>query len=405
VTSRPVYMDHHATTPVDPRVLDSMLPFFREEFGNAASRSHAYGWRAETAVEDARDRVAALLGARSKEIVFTSGATESNNLAIKGTLELLRERGNHVVTCTTEHKAVLDPLRLLEKKGLASVTCVPVDRTGRVDPEAVAEAIGPRTVLVSVMYANNEIGTIQPLAEVARRAKAKGIWVHSDATQAVGRIPVAVDELGVDLLSLSAHKLYGPKGVGALYVRSKDPRVRLAAQIDGGGHERGLRSGTLNVPGIVGLGRACEIAGESLAEECRRIATLRDRLRGRLLGALDQVVINGSEEHRLPGNLNLAFAHVEADSLLMALSEDVALSSGSACTSATLEPSHVLKAIGLRDELAHGSVRFGLGRGTTEDEIERVAARVVAEVRRLRALSPLYRPGRIGAPDEELTLR
>ncbi len=387
---RPIYMDHHATTPVDPRVLEMMLPFFGEEFGNAASRSHAFGWRAENAVEDAREKVARLIGARGKEIVFTSGATESNNLAIRGVVEFQRDKGDHVVTCATEHNAVLDPLRALEKRGLVHVTRLPVDREGRLDPDAVAKAIGPRTVLVSVMAANNEIGTIHPFAEIGRVAKDKGILFHTDATQAVGKIPVDVAAAGIDLLSLTAHKLYGPKGVGALYVRSREPRARLAPQMDGGGHERGLRSGTLNVPGIVGLGRACELAGTEMETEGARLRILRDRLRDRILAEVDETTVNGPESERLPGNLNLAFGFVEAESLLMALADDVALSSGSACTSATLEPSHVLKAIGVPDELAHGSIRFGLGRWNTVEEVDTVAARVAAEVARLRALSPLY---------------
>ena len=388
--ARPIYMDHHATTPVDPRVLEMMLPFFGEEFGNAASRSHAFGWRAENAVEDAREKVARLIGARGKEIVFTSGATESNNLAIRGVVEFQRDKGDHVVTCATEHNAVLDPLRALEKRGLVHVTRLPVDREGHVDPDAVAKAIGPRTVLVSIMAANNEIGAIHPFAEIGRVAKDKGILFHTDATQAVGKIPLDVAAAGIDLLSLTAHKLYGPKGVGALYVRSREPRARLAPQMDGGGHERGLRSGTLNVPGIVGLGRACEIAGAEMETESARLRILRDRLRDRILAEVDETTVNGPAGERLPGNLNLAFAFIEAESLLMALADDVALSSGSACTSATLEPSHVLKAIGVPDELAHGSIRFGLGRWNTVEEVDTVAARLAAEVARLRALSPLY---------------
>ena len=387
---RPIYMDHHATTPVDPRVLEMMLPFFGEEFGNAASRSHSFGWRAENAVEEAREKVARLIGARGKEIVFTSGATEANNLAIRGVVEFQRDRGDHVVTCATEHNAVLDPLKSLEKKGLVHVTRLPVDRTGRVEADAVAKAIGPRTVLVSIMIANNEIGTIHPFVEIGRVAKDKGVLFHTDATQAVGKIPVDVASAGIDLLSLSAHKLYGPKGIGAWYVRSREPRARLTPQMDGGGHERGLRSGTLNVPGIVGLGRACEIAGQEMETEAARLRILRDRLRERILAETDETTVNGAETERLPGNLNLAFSHVEAESLLMALADDVALSSGSACTSATLEPSHVLKAIGLADELARGSIRFGLGRSNTVEEVDTVAVRVVAEVARLRALSPLY---------------
>jgi cysteine desulfurase len=388
--ARPIYMDHHATTPVDPRVLEMMLPFFGEEFGNAASRSHAFGWRAENAVEDAREKVARVIGARGKEIVFTSGATESNNLAIRGVVEFQRDKGDHVVTCATEHNAVLDPLRALEKRGLVHVTRLGVDREGRVDPDAVAKAIGPRTVLVSIMIANNEIGTIHAFSEIGRVAKDKGVLFHTDATQAVGKISVDVAAAGIDLLSLSAHKLYGPKGVGALYVRSREPRARLVPQMDGGGHERGLRSGTVNVPGVVGLGRACEIAGAEMETEGARLRILRDRLRDRILAEVDETTVNGPDGDRLPGNLNLAFAFVEAESLLMALADDVALSSGSACTSATLEASHVLKAIGVPDELAHGSIRFGLGRWNTVEEVDTVAARVAAEVARLRALSPLY---------------
>ena len=387
---RPIYMDHHATTSVDPRVVEMMLPFFHEEFGNAASRSHSFGWRAENAVEEAREKVARLIGARGKEIVFTSGATESNNLAIRGVVEFLRDKGDHVVTCATEHNAVLDPLRTLEKRGLVHVTRLPVDRSGRVEPDAVARAIGPRTVLLSIMFANNEIGTIHPVDEIGKVAKDKGVLFHTDATQAVGKIPVDVAAAGIDLLSLTAHKLYGPKGVGALYVRSREPRVRLVPQMDGGGHERGLRSGTLNVPGIVGLGRACELAGAEMAAESSRVRILRDRLSERILGEVDEATVNGSTADRLPGNLNLAFTYLEAESLLMALADDVALSSGSACTSATLEPSHVLKAIGVPDLLAHGSIRFGLGRWNTVEEVDTVAKRVIAEVARLRALSPLY---------------
>jgi cysteine desulfurase len=385
-------MDYHATTPVDPRVLDAMLPYFREHFGNAASRTHPYGWEAESAVDEARGRIARAIGGSAKEIVLTSGATESNNLAIKGVLEFHRERGNHVITCVTEHRAVLDPCRALEKKGLARVTWLPVDGYGRVDPEAVVAAISPDTVLITVMAANNEIGTLQPIGAIARIAKAKGVLFHSDATQAVGKVPIDAEALGLDLLSFSAHKMYGPKGIGALWVRSRGPRVRLAPQIEGGGHERGLRSGTLNVPGAVGFGRACELARSLLDEESGRLRRLRDRLWEGIAQRVDQVAANGHPLERLPGNLNVSFACVEADSLLMALDRDVALSSGSACTSATLEPSHVLRAIGLRDDLAHGSVRFGLGRQTTEDEVDRVIERVAAEVSRLRALSPFYRP-------------
>jgi cysteine desulfurase len=367
-----------------------MLPFFQDKFGNPASRNHSFGWDAESAVEAAREQVAKLIGALEKEITFTAGASESNNLAIKGVLELHRAKGNHVVTCATEHRSVIDTCRSLERKGLARVTVVPVDGHGCLDPRAVEAALTPQTVLISIMLANNEIGTIHPLAEVGRIAKRHGVLFHSDATQGVGKIPVGVDAIGVDLLSLSAHKIYGPKGVGALYLRSKDPRVRIAPLVEGGGQERGLRSGTLNVPGIVGLGKACEIAGAVMAEEGKRLAALRDRLQQTLTRELDHVTLNGHPVERLPGNLNLSFGFVEAESLLMALGREIALSTGSACSSATLEPSYVLKALGKGDELAHSSIRFGLGRFTTAAEVDTVAKRVVAEVRRLRKLSPDY---------------
>ncbi|RMF21580.1 MAG: IscS subfamily cysteine desulfurase [Deltaproteobacteria bacterium] len=388
---RRVYMDYQATTPVDPRVLEAMLPYFTERFGNAASRTHRFGWEAEEAVQAARDQIAALIGARRKEIIFTSGATESDNLAIKGVLGFYRDRGNHVVTVRTEHKAVLDPCRVLERDGVAEVTYLRVGRDGLVDPDDVRRAIGPRTVLVSVMHANNEIGVIQPIAEIGRITREAGVLLHCDAAQSLGKIPIDVDAMHVDLLSMSAHKTYGPKGIGALYVRARDPRVRLRPLIDGGGHERGLRSGTLNVPGIVGFGVACRIAAEEMEAEGARLLELREYLRTRLLEELDEIYVNGDIERRLPGNLNVSFAYLEAESLLMGLG-DIALSSGSACTSASLEPSHVLRAIGASDELAHGSVRFGLGRFTTREEVEYVAGRVIDEVRRLRRLSPLYRP-------------
>jgi len=390
VAAKTIYMDYHATTPVDPAVLEAMLPFFKENFGNAASRNHPYGWSAEEAVESARDEVAALIGASAKEIVFTGGASESNNLAIKGVLETERAKGNHLVTCATEHRSVVDTCRSLEKKGAARVTVLPVDRQGKVDPQAVASAITDETVLVSIMFANNEIGTIHPIGEIGKIAKQRGVLFHCDATQAVGKLAVDVDALGIDLLSLSAHKIYGPKGVGALYMRSKKPRVRLAPLIEGGGQERGLRSGTLNVPGIVGLGKACEIARSNYVDEGRRIAALRDRLQQALTRDLDRVVLNGHPVERLPGNLNLSFQYVEAESLLMALGRDVAVSTGSACSSATLEPSYVLRALGQGDELARSSIRFGLGRFTTENEVDMVAARVTAEVKRLRTLSADY---------------
>ena len=383
-------MDYHATTPVDPRVLDAMLPFFKDNFGNAASRNHPFGWQAEAAVEESRQQVAAIFGGRAKEIVFTAGASESNNLAIKGVLEAYRDRGNHIVTCATEHRSVIDTCRSLERRGLASVTVLPVDSYGRVAPEAVDAAITGHTVLVSIMFANNEIGTIHPITEIGRITRRRGVLLHSDATQAVGKIPVDVDAMGIDLLSLSAHKIYGPKGVGALYVRSKEPRVRLAPVVEGGGQERGLRSGTLNVPGIVGLGKACEVAAAVMAEEATRLLALRDQLHGAITAEIGQVTLNGHPTERLPGNLNMSFAFVEAESLLMALNREIALSTGSACSSATLEPSYVLKALGQGDEIAHSSIRFGLGRFTTEAEVATVARRVSTEVRRLRGLSVQY---------------
>jgi cysteine desulfurase len=380
-------MDNQATTRVDPRVIDAMLPYFSEKFGNAASRSHEYGWEAEEAVEGARRQIAAVINAKSKDIVFTSGATESDNLAIKGVLEFYRDKGHHVITAATEHKAVLDTCKALSKSGAADVTCLPVDKEGFVDPDDVRRAITERTVLISVMHVNNEIGTIGPVAEIGAIAKERGVLFHTDATQAVGKLPVDVEAMGIDLLSLSAHKMYGPKGIGALYVRSKAPRARLAPMMHGGGHERGVRSGTLNVPGIVGLGEACALSAREASAEISRLTDLRGRLRDGLLARVDQVRLNGPWERRLPGNLHLSFAHVEGESLLMGL-RDVALSSGSACTSATLEPSHVLRAIGVPDELAHNSLRFGLGRFNTADDVDFVIERVAEEVARLRALSP-----------------
>jgi len=387
--SRVVYLDNHATTPVDPRVLEAMLPYFGERFGNASSRSHPFGWAAEEGVEQARGEIAALVGAVPREIVFTSGATESDNLAIKGVLEFHAAKGDHVITAATEHKAVLDSCKALDKAGRARVTVLPVGADGLVDPDAVRRAITPRTVLISIMHANNEIGTLHPVAEIGRIAKAAGVLFHCDAAQSVGKVPVDVEAMGIDLLAMTAHKLYGPKGCGALYVRGKAPRVRLAAQMHGGGHERGLRSGTLNVAGAVGLGRACAIAATEMHVEQARLRQLRERLFGALATLLDDVALNGHPTERLAGNLNLSFGGVEGDSLLAAL-QDVALSSGSACTSATLEPSHVLRAIGLDDEAAHGSIRFGLGRFNTEADIDYAAERVIHEVRRLRALSPGY---------------
>jgi cysteine desulfurase len=385
---RPVYLDYHATTPVDPRVLAEMLPYFSERFGNPASRSHRFGWEAERAVDEARERIARLVNARSREIVFTSGATESDNLAIKGVLEFHGSRGRHIVTAATEHKAVLDTCRNLAKKGLAEVTVLRVDRHGRVDPDDVRRAITPKTVLVTIMAANNEIGTLQPVAEIGRITRERGVLFHTDAAQALGKVRIDVEAMGIDLMSVTAHKLYGPKGIGALYVRSQGPRVRLTAQMDGGGHERGLRSGTLNVPAIVGFGKACEIAATEMEPEAERLRRLRDRLEKTLFESLDELWRNGHPTERLAGNSNVTFSHVEGESLLLGLADDVALSSGSACTSATLEPSHVLRAIGLTEEQAHSSIRFGLGRFTTEEEVVFVAERVVAEVRRLRRSSP-----------------
>jgi cysteine desulfurase len=384
----PIYMDNHATTQVDPRVFDVMRPYFVEVFGNAASRNHSFGWQAEEAVEKARKQVADLIGANAKEIVFTSGATESNNLAIKGVAQMYAEKGNHIITAATEHKAVLDTCKHLEKEG-CKVTYLPVQQNGRIDLDQLRAAITDKTILISIMYANNEIGVLQPVAEIGKIAKERGVLFHSDAVQAAGKVPVDVIRDNIDILSISAHKMYGPKGVGALYVRRKNPRVQLTAQIDGGGHERGMRSGTLNVPGIVGLGAACAIAKAELPEESKRLQYLRDRLKDRLLSSLDEVYINGSMEHRLPNNLNVSFAYVEGESLLMGIN-DVAVSSGSACTSATLEPSYVLKALGAGDDLAHSSIRFGLGRFNTEEEVDYVAAKVIDVVKKLRELSPLY---------------
>ena len=383
----PVYLDNHAGTPIDPRVLEAMLPYFGEKFGNAASRSHAFGWEAEAAVDEAREQVAQIIGAASpREIVFTSGATESDNLAIKGVAEAYGDKGNHIVTCSTEHRAVLDSCKALERRGFR-VTYLGVDRYGTVRLDQLREAVTDKTVLISVMAANNEIGTVQPIREIGQLAKEKGVVYHCDATQGVGKIPMSVEEMGIDLLSLSGHKIYGPKGVGALYVRSKRPKVRVSPIIDGGGHERGMRSGTLNVPGIVGLGKACQISMHELTREAARLQQLRARLKDGIFGQLDEVYVNGHPTERLPGNLNVSFAHVEGESLMMALKE-IAVSSGSACTSAALEPSYVLRALGIPEELAHTAIRFGLGRFNTEEEVDYAIRRVVEEVTRLRALSP-----------------
>jgi cysteine desulfurase len=384
----PIYMDNHATTPLDPRVFEAMRPYFTEVFGNAASRNHSFGWQAEEAVEKARKQVADLIGATSKEIVFTSGATESDNLALKGVADMYAERGNHMITAATEHKAILDSCKHLEKQGLR-VTYLPVQTNGLVDLDQLRDAITDKTILVSIMYANNEIGVVQNMREIGKIAKDRGVLVHSDATQAVGKVPVDVTRDNIDIMSISAHKMYGPKGVGALYVRRRNPRVQLTSQMDGGGHERGMRSGTLNVTGIVGLGEACALAKAGMPEESKRMAYLRDKLKDRLLASLDEVYINGTMDSRLPNNLNISFAFVEGESLLMGIN-DVAVSSGSACTSATLEPSYVLKALGAGDDLAHSSIRFGLGRFNTEEEVDYVTAKVVDVVRKLRELSPLY---------------
>ncbi|MGK4001909.1 IscS subfamily cysteine desulfurase [Sorangium sp. So ce1036] len=385
----PIYMDYHATTPVDPRVLDAMLPYFSGKFGNAASRSHVFGWTAEEAVGRARETLARFIGASNpKEIVFTSGATESDNIALKGVAEFYKDKGNHIITSVIEHKAVLDTCKRLEKQGF-EVTYVKVDRHGMVDPDDVARAITDKTILVSIMLANNEVGTIQPIAEIGKITRSKGVLLHTDAVQGVGKVPFNVEEMGVDLASVTAHKIYGPKGIGCLYVRRSKPRVRLTAQMDGGGHEFGVRSGTLNVPGIVGFARAAEILIEEGRAESERILALRERLRTRLWKELDAIQLNGSPDRRLPGNLNVSFSFVEGEALMMAI-KDVAVSSGSACTSASLEPSYVLHAMGIGDDLAHSSIRFGLGRFTTEEEVDHVADLVVRKVNTLRDMSPLY---------------
>ncbi len=384
----PIYMDNHATSPLDPRVLEAMMPFFTGKFGNAASRNHAFGWEAEQAVEHAREQIAKLIGATAKEIIFTSGATESNNLALKGIAEMYRERGNHIITEVTEHKAILDTCKRLEKAGYR-VTYLPVKADGLIDLDDLKRAIDDKTILVSIMFANNEIGVIQPVAEIGKICRERNVIFHTDAVQAVGKIPIDVNKMNIDVLSLSGHKIYGPKGVGALYVRRRNPRVQISEQINGGGHERGMRSGTLNVPGIVGLGKACAIAQEEMASEGARLAKLRDKLKQRLESSLDYVHVNGSMEHRLPNNLNMSFVYVEGESLLMGIN-DIAVSSGSACTSATLEPSYVLKALGLGDDVAHSSIRFGLGRFNTEGEVDYVADKIIDVVQKLRELSPLY---------------
>ena len=390
----PIYMDNHATTPLDPRVLEAMMPFLTNQFGNAASRNHSFGWEAEEAVEKARKEVAALIGADPREIVYTSGATESDNLAVKGVAWMYREKGDHIITCVTEHKAILDTCKHLEKDGFR-VTFLPVDNKGFVNLDDLRNAITDKTILISIMTANNEVGTVQDIKAIGKIARERGVLFHTDAVQAVGKIPFNVNELNVDIASISAHKFYGPKGVGALYVRRRNPRVLLTPIIDGGGHERGMRSGTLNVPGIVGFGKAAQIAREDLQKESAEMFRLREKLRTTLERELDELYINGDLEKRLPGNLNMSFAYVEGESLLMGIN-DIAVSSGSACTSASLEPSYVLKALGVGEDLAHTSIRFGIGRFNTEEEVDYVASRVIEVVRRLRELSPLYEMAKEG---------
>lgn len=390
----PIYMDNHATTPIDPRVLETMLPYFTEKFGNAASRNHSFGWETEKAVDEARRQIAVLIHADPKEITFTSGATESDNLALKGVAEMYREKGNHIITSVTEHRAILDTAKRLEKQGV-KVTYLPVDKDGMVDPDDVNKAITDKTILISIMLANNEIGTINPVAEIGKIAKSRGILFHCDATQGVGKIPVDVEAMGIDLMSFSAHKIYGPKGVGALYVRRRNPRVRLAPMIDGGGHERGMRSGTLPVPLIVGFGKACEIGMQVMPEESKRLTALREKLKEGILEDLEEVYLNGHPTGRLPNNLNLSFAYVEGESVLMGLKE-IAISSGSACTSSTLEPSYVIRALGVGSDLAHSSIRFGLGRFNTEEEVDYVTRRVIETIHKLRDMSPLYEMAKEG---------
>ena len=390
----PIYLDNNATTPMDPRVLEAMIPYFTEHFGNAASRNHPFGWEAEEAVDYAREQVAKLVGSDPKEIIFTSGATEGDNLAIKGVFEMYASKGNHVITVVTEHKAVLDTCKHIERLG-GEVTYLPVKADGLIDLKELEAAIKPTTVLIAVMYANNEIGVVQPVREISAIARKHGVLFFTDATQAVGKIPVDVNKDGIDLMTFSAHKIYGPKGVGALYVRRKNPRVKVTAQMDGGGHERGMRSGTLNVPGIVGLGKACELCRLEMAEESKRISKLRDKLENALL-QIEEAYVNGNREHRLPHVSNISFKYVEGEGLMMGFNKNIALSSGSACTSASLEPSYVLKALGLGDDLAHSSLRFGLGRFSTEEQIDYTIEQVTNAVKRLREMSPrweMYKEG------------
>jgi cysteine desulfurase len=399
----PIFMDSQSTTPVDPRVLEAMIPYFTEKFGHPASRNHPFGWEAEKGVDHAREQIAKLIGARDpKEIVFTSGGTEAINLALKGVAEMYREKGNHIVTTTIEQRATLDVCKRLERQGF-EVTYVPVGRDGLVDVPTVRAACTDKTILISVMFANNEIGTIQPVAELGKLAKEKGVIFHTDATQAVGKIPVDVEAMGIDLLSATAHMLYGPKGVGCLYVRRKSPRVRLAPMVDGGGHERGMRSGTVPVPLVVGFGRAAELAREEMAAEGQRLSALRDRLQEQILSKVDEAYVNGHHERRLPHNLNISFAYVEGESVLMGLNREAALASGSACTSATLEPSYVISALGVDTELAHSSIRFGLHRFSTEEEVDFVAAKTIEVVQRLREMSPLYELAKEGVDLKTIT--
>jgi cysteine desulfurase len=384
----PVYLDNNATTPCDPRVVEAMVPYFTESFGNAASRNHPFGWEAEEAVDYAREQVAQLIGADPKEIIFTSGATEADNLAIKGVFEMYASKGNHIITANTEHKAVLDTCKHIEKLG-GEVTYLDVQEDGRIDVKELEAAIRPTTILIAIMYANNEIGVIHPVREISAIAKKNGVLFFSDAVQSVGKIPVDVNKDGIDLMAFTAHKMYGPKGIGALYVRRKNPRVKVTAQLDGGGHERGMRSGTLNVPGIVGFGKAAELARLEMDQDAKRLGALRDKLETELL-KIEEAYVNGNREHRLPHVTNISFKHVEGEGLLMGFNKNIALSSGSACTSASLEPSYVLKALGLGDDLAHSSLRFGLGRFTTEEQIDYTIEQVSSTVLKLREMSPLW---------------
>mgnify|MGYP005840028165 FL=1 len=393
--SRPIYMDNNATTPMDPSVLEAMMPYLTDKFGNAASRNHAFGWEAEEAVEKSREQVAKAIGADAKEIIFTSGATESDNIAIKGAVDMYAEKGNHIITLLTEHKAVLDTCRRLEREGKATVTYLAPKQDGIVDLEQLEATITDKTIMVAIMMANNEIGVIQPMAQIGELCRKHGVLFFTDAVQSVGKVPIDVNAMKIDVLAISGHKIYGPKGIGALYVRRKNPRVKLTGVIDGGGQERGMRSGTLNVPGIVGLGKALEIAVEEMPTEIKRLTYLRDKLKDGVMSQLEDCYVNGSMESRLPGNINISYAYVEGEGLLMGL-KGLAVSSGSACTSASLEPSHVLKALGVGDELAHSSIRYGLGRFTTEEEVDYAIQITVEAVNRLREMSPLYEMAKAG---------